>query len=186
MLDDLRQARLAAGFAAFEQAGQKLKVARARRGFDAFADFAIERDQPDGIALFQQQVPQSGCELPRVIQLRQRLPRVRHAPRAIDNEVAPQVGFVFVLLDEVLAGLAKRSPVDVPNFIAGVVLPMLDELDAGAFEGALVLPNDVTLDEQLRDDLQPPKLGQRSRVSQWRGLRCHAGTFHFEEFFAAR
>ena len=128
----------------------------------------MKRDQPAGVALGQKQIRQAGGELPGVIVLAQRLPAIAHAAGAIDEQMAAEVGLFFVFLDVKLAGLGVGPPIDVADFVAGVILPMLDEFDAGPFERAFVLADQVAFDNQLGDDFQPAEFRQCRRIVEGR------------------
>ena len=172
--EDIRHRRLLPRPTRFEQLDDLLEGLAVRRRLPAVGDLRVERDQPGGVSLSQQQVRQSRRQLAGVIELGDRRAVIGHAPRAIDDQIRPQVGLLFVFLDVVVTSLAVGPPVDVLDLVAGVVLPMLDELDRRAFERRLVLPDHVALDEQLGDDLKPAKLGERRRISQrFRGTSRH-------------
>src|SRR5262249_13881258 len=85
---------------------------------------------------------------------------IRHAARRVDEKIRAEVGFLLVFLDVVAIRLAIRPPVDVPDLIARIILPMLRELDAEALVRRLVNAGKKTLDEAARDERKPAVFGE--------------------------
>ena len=99
-----------------------------------------------------------------MLELRDGLPRIAHAPRRIDDEHRLEVRLFLIFLDVVAVGLAEGPPVDVADLVAGAVLAMLGELDREPLERALVQARHDSLDHQPREQLQPAEAGQGGGV----------------------
>ena len=57
---------------------------------------------------------------------------VKHGRRGIDHQHALYVGLLLEALDVVLVAFGEDLPVDVPDLVAGGILFVFGELDAGA------------------------------------------------------
>src|SRR5262249_15641287 len=79
------------------------------------------------------------------------LPLISHAAAGIDQEIRAEVCFLLVFLDVVTIRLTVRSPVDVPNLVARIVLPMLGELDPETLIRRLVNAGEEPFNESARD-----------------------------------
>src|ERR1019366_9818912 len=73
-----------------------------------------------------------------ILELAYRRAMIRHAAGRIDEQMGVEIGFFLMFLDVVAIGLAEGAPVDVANFVAGVILLMLGEFDAESLVGAFV------------------------------------------------
>src|SRR5262249_20400510 len=69
--------------------------------------------------------------------------------------------------------LAIRTPVDVPNLVTRIVLPMFSELDTETLIRRLVNAGKETFDESARDKSEAAVFGEGSRIKVQR-LRKHA------------
>ena len=82
-----------------------------------------------------------------VVELRYAVGGVVHRGAGVEQEISAQIGFVFVLFDEVTVEFAERLPVDAADFIARRILAVLFELDAKAFGAALVHAGQQSLND---------------------------------------
>ena len=88
-----------------------------------------------GIALTFQQFNHSGrgidrkFDLVEVWAIRINALREIHRGRSINQNMATQIGFLFVALHEILIGARQQFPVEMPRALAGVVLSMLGKLN---------------------------------------------------------
>ena len=60
---------------------------------------------------------------------------IGHGSGGIEQEDGAEIGFLFVLFDDVAVGAGEDLPVEVFEFIAGGVLAVLDEFDGQAVVG---------------------------------------------------
>ena len=132
------QRGFAAGFGVFQGAQQVQQVLGAGLRLDDLANPRVVRDQSDGVALMQHQIRQRGGNVLRVLELAVLSALVIHAAGGIDQEVSAEVRLFFVFFDVIAIGFAVGAPIDVADFVTGIVLAMLGELDAEALVGALV------------------------------------------------
>jgi hypothetical protein len=129
-------------------------------------DLVVEENEPDGVALPQHEIGESGGELGGVGELGDRAGAVAHRPARVEKDVRAEVRLLLVLLHVELVRLGVDFPVDVAQGIAGHVLAVLGELDAEAAVRALVEPRHEALDDEPRLDVHPGEAGHDLRVEE--------------------
>jgi hypothetical protein len=99
-----------------------------------------------------------------ILKLAAVLPLISHAAAGIHQQIRLEVCLFLVFLDVIAVSLAQHAPIDVADFIAGIILPMLGELDAEALIWALVHAGEKALHDRARHHRQPAVFGQRRRI----------------------
>lgn len=89
----------------------------------------VKNGKPHRVLLSQGEVGQTSGDGCPIIELVQRSSTVLHTLRSIDEEGAPEIGILFVLLDVETVLASVNLPVDVPEVVTRRVLPVLYELD---------------------------------------------------------
>ncbi len=83
-----------------------------------------------------------------------------HARTLVDDQLAAQVGFLLVTLDEEFLSAAIQFPVDMTNGFARVVEAMFGKLDRETMERTLVQTRDESLHNLTRQELKAAELGK--------------------------
>jgi hypothetical protein len=109
----------------------------------------IEGGEADGVLLLEDEPGDGGGEALGVLGFGHRGggALIGHALAGIDDEMAEEVGLVFVLLQVELVGAAEDFPVEVAQVVAGRVFAVLRELDGETVPRAAMLAGDVALDD---------------------------------------
>ena len=139
--------------------------ARARR--QQRRNAVVERDQAERIALPMHQVGERAGEIRRVLQLGDLAGAVAHRSADVEQQVAREVGFLFVLLDEVLVGAREHLPVERGEIVAGQILPVLRELDAESLVRTAMQAGQEALDDRprLEIDRAEPRDDRRIEIA---------------------
>ena len=139
---------------AFQGGEQPAQVTGPVPGGQVVVDLAGEGDQPDRVALGEQEVGERRRQGGGVVRLGPPARAVAHRPAVVDEQVAAQVGLVLELLDVVAVGAGEEPPVEVAEVVAGAVLAVFGELDREAVVGAAVQAAPQPLDHAARAQLQ--------------------------------
>ena len=83
-----------------------------------------------------------------------------HAGTFVDDNLAAQVGFLFVAFHEEFLGAAIEFPVDMTNRLTRVVESVFGELHGKPVERTLVEACDKPFHNLSRQKLKTPKLGE--------------------------
>ena len=105
-----------------------------------------EYGQPYSVALHPQQIGDSSGAMNGKTQLvhRSAFARLRkiHGGGVIDDELAAQVGLLFVTFYKELVGTTEKPPVDVACRLTGIIKSVFGEFDGEAVKWALVQTGD--------------------------------------------
>ena len=86
--------------------------------------------------------------------------RETHAGAFVDDQLATEVGLLFITFHKELLGAAVELPVDMTNRLACVVEPVFGKLHGKPMERTLVEACDEALHNLSCQKLQAPKLGK--------------------------
>ena len=86
--------------------------------------------------------------------------RKAHARTLVDDQLATQVGFLFVAFHEKFFSTAIQFPVDMTDGFSGIVKPMLGKLHRKAMKRAFMQTRNETFDNLSRQKLQTAELRQ--------------------------
>jgi hypothetical protein len=95
-------------------------------------DTLVERQQADRIALACHQISERGRQIRAVFELAETLGAIAHRGAHIQQDVALEIGFGLILLDEVSIGARVDLPVERGQVITRQVLAIFREFDAEA------------------------------------------------------
>ena len=125
-LADVGFARRAALF----QSAQDLRqiIALGARRHERF-DMVGEGDEAGGVLLLENKISERCCERAAVVKFRNAIRGIIHRRAGVEKEIRAQVGFIFILFDEVAVEFAERLPIDAANFIAWRVFAVFFEFD---------------------------------------------------------
>jgi len=148
-----------AGSAAMSSAHTLSSLPRAELGGPA-ARSCPTRAAVHTVALTQQDMRQRRHEHAAIVELRSLAgfptknvtATVGHGSRPVQNEDATQVGLLLVLLHDVPLGTAEDLPVQMLQFVARTVFPVLRELHGEPVEWRPVRPVQTALGETVRNE----------------------------------
>ena len=83
-----------------------------------------------------------------------------HARALVDDQLAAQVGLLFVALDEEFLRVAIEFPVDMADGFARVIEAMFGKLNRKTVEGTLMQTRDESFHDLTRQELQTAELRQ--------------------------
>src|SRR5688572_6055483 len=89
-------------------------------------------EQAGGVALIDDKIRERGGETARVIELAAVLKGEAHRAAEIEDDVTAEVRFRLEFLEIEAVGAAEDAPVQAADVVAGDVVAILGELDAGA------------------------------------------------------
>ncbi len=138
--------------------------ARTRR--DVFADLRVEGHQPDAVLLLKHQIRETGSQPGSVFVFARAAvfgPAVLHRSAEIEQQRGSEIRLLLVLADVKAIASTENAPVDVPDFVARDVLPVLLEFDAEPLVRRAVQPRAKALDHLPREELEIADLLQISR-----------------------
>ena len=151
-----------------ERRGEPAPLRRAGAGRHSGAHRLVERDEARRVALAEQHQGERGQEPARVVELREAPRRAApgHRRAHVADEHRAEVGLLLELLhiDAVVA--AEQLPVDVAELVAGLVHPVLGELDRESATRGPVKSREESLDHPFGDDLQPSQAGDLDGVEE--------------------
>jgi hypothetical protein len=101
-----------------------------------------------------------------VLKLAGVLALIAHTAGRIDEQMCLEVRLFLVLFDIIAIRFAVGAPIDVANFVAGIILAMLGELDGEALVRTLMHAGEKALDEVARHQGQMAVLGQRRGIER--------------------
>jgi hypothetical protein len=157
--------RLAVGLGALEGAEDLRELHRLGAGTEERALRLVGQDQPDGVALLDEDGGQRRGERGGVIVLA--LPRglalVAHRAAGVHQQRRAEVALLLVPLDVEPVAPGVRAPVEALEVIPGRVLAVVGELDAHAVQRAAVQAGDRALDDAPRAHAEPGDLRQDLR-----------------------
>src|SRR5262245_7697648 len=84
-----------------------------------------------------------------------RLALIAHAAAGIEQKIGLEVGLLLVFLDVVAVRLAVGPPMEVADFIAGIILAVFGKLDGKALVRAFVHAGEESLDKGPRNQREP-------------------------------
>src|SRR5690606_12809624 len=156
VLGELREwsaelARLA-GAGAVERVQDEIEVSGGGR--HVLDDVAVERGEPDPVALLVREVREAGGEEAGVAELGAALPAVAHGAGNVQQDRDVGVGVRLELLDVEAVGARVEPPVDAANGVARDVSPVLGEVQREPEVRRAVQPVDEPLDDGARDELE--------------------------------
>jgi hypothetical protein len=131
-------------------------------------DLAVERDEPDAVALVMHEVGQAGREDARVIELGDAAAAVVHRLRHVQQHREVHVGLGFVFLDVVAVGARPEAPVHAADVVARDVAAVLGEVHRGAEVRRLVQPVDEAVAHGAGDEVQVPDAREHNRIHETR------------------
>ena len=99
-----------------------------------------------------------------VVELAHRLLTEAHRIRRIQQEIAPEIGALLVLLHVVPVALGVELPIHVPQLVTRHVLTMVGELDIEAVVRTLVLARHGPLHDHACHELQIRQPGDRRGI----------------------
>src|SRR5262245_2373201 len=134
----------------FQMTGQGVHMLHTIAWWNIALYLCTERHQTDVIPLTQHQIRQGSGQIATVVKLAEALRTIVHRRTGVHEQVGPQVGFLFVLFDEIAVELAVGLPINVANFITWNILPMFGKLHAVATVWAIVQPAQQALDNMPR------------------------------------
>lgn len=91
---------------------------------------------------------------------------VEHGGGGIDNELAAQVGLLFELFDIEAVGAPIEAVVDVTGAFAGVVLPIVGELDGEAVKRTFMSASDEAFDDLTGEEVEGTVTGDLGLVHE--------------------
>ena len=112
----------------------------------------------------QHQASQRSRDILSILKLAAVLPAIGHAAAGVHQQICLEVGLFFILLDVITVGLSQNSPINVADFVARIILPMLGELDAEPLVRTLVDAGEKALDDRARHHGEPAVLGERTGI----------------------
>jgi hypothetical protein len=132
------------------------------------ADRVVERDQPRGVPLAQQDQAERRRQAVRVGAFGQPIGRAAPGHRAarVHQDHRAQVGLLLVLLDEEAVRAREDLPVEVARLVAGLVGTVLGEFDGEPPERRAVEPGEEALDHAPGHDLDAPQARDLGWVQQ--------------------
>jgi len=141
---------------------------RAGPGRNDRAHLVVEADEPDGVALAEQQPGYGGGDPFGVGELCDALGGAGpvHGLGDVKHDCGAEVGLLLELLDQPLIGARHHTPVEIAEVIAGLIGAMFGELDGESFAGRLVQPHQESFHDPTRNNLDPPEGGKRGRVDE--------------------
>ena len=148
----------------FRKNRQQLAAPPARRNVGA--DFRIEGQQADAVALVIGEVSQARRQNPGVIDFLDVARSVVHRTADIQQDENAGIRFAFVQLDVKPVGTAINIPIDSPNLIARHVLPVRRKIDAESQIRRSMKTLDKTFDHRARDQFQVLNLHQNLRIDE--------------------
>ena len=86
--------------------------------------------------------------------------RETHARTLVNDQLATQVGLLFVALHEKFLGSAIQFPVDMPDWLTRVVKAVFGKLNGESMERTFVKARDEAFDNLPRQKLETAELGQ--------------------------
>ena len=158
VVEDLGKAGVLLGLKLFEDAEDLAKMDRGAVWENSIGDPIVEGDHADGVLLPDEQVGQGGGEVASVFELVEGAAAIGHAGGDIEEDIAPEVGLLLVLLDVKAVRSGEALPVEVSQIVARAVLAVFGELDGEAVEGAAVETGDEPLDSAASDERQVAEL----------------------------
>src|SRR5262249_19844381 len=108
----------------FQMTGQGVHMLHTIAWWNIALYLRTERHQTDVIPLTQHQIRKGSGQIATVVKLAEALRTIVHRRTGVDEQVGPEVGFLFVLFDEIAVELAVGLPINVANFITWNILPM--------------------------------------------------------------
>ena len=90
----------------------------------------------------------------------------RHRLARVNEDHRAQVRLLFELLDEQPVGPAKNPPIEIPQFVAGLVGAVLGEFHREPPERGPMDAREESFYDPLGDDLNPAQAGDFRRVEQ--------------------
>ena len=87
-----------------------------------------------------------------------------HRAAHVDDQMTVEVGLGVVLLDIEPVVASVELPVQVPQVVAGQILPMRGEFDRKPDVRAAVQPVEKALDDRARDQLEVLEVGQEQGI----------------------
>ena len=138
-------------------------MAHPRTRRDVAADLRVERHEAHAVRLLEHQIRKTGGELRGVFEFAHAsigcARAVVHRAAAIEDDGGAEVRLLLVFADVVAVAACEDAPVNVPDFVAGHVLPVLLEFDAEALVRRPVQARGEALDDLPREHLEVRRRG---------------------------
>ena len=134
------EARPASGPRLAKRVEDDLQVGGVAARRDLGGGFLRDVQESGGVALVDDEVAERGGETLGVVEPGAVLARESHRAAAVEHDVAAQVGLGLEFLEVIAVGACEDAPVEPPDVVAGDVVAVLGELDAGASVRAAVVP----------------------------------------------
>ncbi len=131
-IEDFRETRFPLGFGFLERIEKQFQVGGGSFGGDVLNNLFRDGRDPNRIALLCREVGERRTNTPPVIDFGQHsFRRKPHGSAGVEDSTAAEVGVGLELFDVVPVGTAERAPIESAQIVAGDVLSVLGELDAG-------------------------------------------------------
>ena len=127
-----------------------------RTGFERFVDLVAERDHPNRVLLLLHQIAKAGSGRASVIEFAPTsftvfpvgLFPVPHRFAAVDQQMATEIGFLFILFNVQPVCFGPNFPINVTQIIARSVLTVGGKFDSEPVVGTTMLPRDKSFDHR--------------------------------------
>jgi len=130
------------GVATVGRAGERgedvAEVAGTDAGCHHIVDTFVKKRGADEVALLMEEPGERGHEGAGVVGFGDAAGAEGHGGAGVEEEPAPEVGFVLVFFDEMAVGAGEDAPVEVAQVVAGSVLAVFGELGGKAGERTAV------------------------------------------------
>jgi hypothetical protein len=135
----------------------------------------VKGDEPGGVPLPEQHQRQRRRQPLGVGQLGEPAlgPAPRHGAAGVEHQHGPQVGFGLELLHREPVGPRQHLPIQVPKLVAGLVRPVLGELDRESPKGRAMETGQESFHYAPGGELEPTQLRHFPGVEQIETLSCH-------------
>ncbi len=139
----------------------------------------VKTHQAHSVALPFQEQPEARSQCPRIVPLAVTHTAKPHGPAAVHQQMAAQVCLVLKTLDEMTVTPCQHLPVEIPQVIAGAVLPVFRKLYGKAVIGTAMQPTPKTLNHRPGTQLQTLDPHQYLGIKRNRPLLGRSPVHHF-------
>ena len=129
--------------------------------------FFTDDNQAGGVALMDDQIGEGRDQAFGEIKTAFPFVGETHRRAAIENEIGTEVCFRLKLLHVKAVGAREHAPVEPADVVAGRVVAILGELDAGAAMRTLVATGDAAFHWAAGAEFEPGKPGKDGRVEEF-------------------